>query len=281
MSDAALAPRPPLALRLLAMIATLAALALVAYVVAYWGWRWFGPAPVHVPRAGAADPSAQLAQSDLFGASKGTTTPSAPPAETLRGETRLLGVLAERDGRGHALFRLADGTARLVAVGGKIDADTTLVAVAPDGITVRGSAGERRIALRASAAAATAPAVAAANAAARAADCTPPAGYQGAIVRLNAELLQGLIGQPDSWKSLVEPRDGALVVRDEGGFAAMLGLKRDDRIEQANGIALRTPDDVIGAVLRPLAASQSVRITGTRQGQRRELLLQNTGRCPG
>jgi len=31
-------------------------------------------------------------------------------------------------------------------------------------------------------------------------------------------------------------------VRDESGFAAMLGLKRGDRIAQANGIALTAPE---------------------------------------
>ena len=34
----------------------------------------------------------------------------------------------------------------------------------------------------------------------------------------------------------------------------MLGLKKGDRLEQANGMALASPDDVVGAVLRPLAA---------------------------
>ena len=59
-------------------------------------------------------------------------------------------------------------------------------------------------------------------------------------------------------------------------MAAMLGLKRGDRIEQANGIALTTPDDVIGAVLRPLASNQPVRVAGSRDGQPRELWLRNT-----
>jgi hypothetical protein len=283
MSESPAIARPPFAWRAAAALATLAALALVAIVVADWGWRWFGPAPVHVPRAGPANPAAELAQSGLFGTSSAPASAAAPAAETLRGDVRLLGVFAERDGGGHALFRLPDGSARLVAVGAKIDGDTTLVSVRPDGITVRGAAGERRIALRSTAASASSANVPAAVAAgsARNPECAPPAGYAGAVIRLNAELLQGLIAQPESWKSLVEPRDGALVVRDEGGFAAMLGLKRDDRIEQANGIALRSTDDVVGAVLRPLAASQSVRLAGTRQGQRRELLLQNAGRCPG
>jgi type II secretory pathway component PulC len=85
----------------------------------------------------------------------------------------------------------------------------------------------------------------------------------------------GLIAQPESWRALVEPADGALVVRDDSGFSAMLGLKQGDRIAQANGIALTSPEDIVGAVLRPLASKQTVRITGSRNGRTRELWLRN------
>ena len=88
--------------------------------------------------------------------------------------------------------------------------------------------------------------------------------------------MNGLIAQPDSWRALLEPSTGALLVRDESGFAAMLGLKRGDRIEQANGIALLSADDVVSAVLRPLVSNQPVRLTGSRDGQPRELWLRNT-----
>jgi hypothetical protein len=40
------------------------------------------------------------------------------------------------------------------------------------------------------------------------------------------------------------------------------------------------PDDVVAAVLRPLVANQSVRITGSRDGAPREWLLLNAGTCP-
>src|SRR5437867_12998423 len=106
--------------------------------------------------------------------------------------------------------------------------------------------------------------------------CAPPSGFKGQVVALNAELMNGLIAQPDSWRALLEPSTGALLVRDESGFAAMLGLKRGDRIEQANGIALLSADDVVSAVLRPLVSNQPVRLTGSRDGQPRELWLRNT-----
>jgi hypothetical protein len=271
------AARAPLGIRVLAALATLASIAAMAAVVAYWAWRWFGPVPFHAaPPAG--DDTAALAHSAIFGSAATTVAKGPAAAEALRGDVRLLGVIAEPDGRGRALFRLADGKAKLVATGEKVGDDATLVSVRPDEITIRGAGGERRIALRASAPPAAGKT---ASAVPRNPECAPPPGYTGAIVRLNAELVQGLIAKPESWRSIVEARDGALVVREEGGFAAMLGLRREDRIEVANGIALRVPEDVIGAVLRPLAASQSVRLAGTRAGQRREMLLQNAGRCPG
>ena len=100
------------------------------------------------------------------------------------------------------------------------------------------------------------------------------------MLKLHAELLDGLIAQPDSWRAMFAADNGQLVVREEGGFAAMLGLARGDRLAQANGIALQQPDDVTGAVLRPLAASQPVRIRGSRGAMPREVLMLNAGACP-
>ena len=71
-----------------------------------------------------------------------------------------------------------------------------------------------------------------------------------------------------------------MAVRDDSGFVAMLAMKKGDRLLQANGVPLRAPDDVIGAVLRPLASQQPVRVTGTRDGAPREWLLLNAGSCP-
>jgi S1-C subfamily serine protease len=114
----------------------------------------------------------------------------------------------------------------------------------------------------------------------RTAACAIPRDYRGAVVRLNAELVQGLIGQPQALRAVVDGQDGALVVRDETGLAAMLGLKKGDRVTLANGIALRAPEDVIVSILRPLAANQAVRVQGTRGTEARELLILNAGACP-
>lgn len=263
--------------------ATLAALAALALAIAHWGWELGAPARVRVPAAAPVDPVAALLASGMFAApSAPSSTPAAADAapEVLGGDVRLLGVFAEPQGRGYALFRTASGP-RLVAAGKDIAPGATLVEVRPDGIRVRDGGGERRIDLRSAASRPVAAAAAAGAIKTTAAPnpsrsaCAPPAGFKGDVVVLNAELMGGLIAQPESWSALVEASGGALVVRDDSGFSAMLGLKRGDRIAQANGIALTAPEDIVGAVLRPLAAKQTVRVVGSRDGRTRELWLRN------
>jgi hypothetical protein len=255
-----------------AHLATLIASALLAIVFAYWAWQWFGPPRVHIAPASPADPAATLIASGLFN-SGGLPTAAPDLAPVLSGDARLLGVFAEAGDRGYALFRLPSGP-RLVAAGQEIAPGATLAAVRPDSIDVRETTGLRNIALRAVPAKGVTAAPTSKVTSARIA-CTPPAGFKGLVVALNTELVGGLMAQPESWRALVEPVDGALTVRDESGFAAMLGLKRGDRVAQANGIALTVPEDVIGAVLRPLASNQPVRLIGTRDGQPRELWLRS------
>lgn len=271
------------ALRVAATLATLAALALCAVVVAFWGWRAFGPAPVRIAAATPADPAATILASGLLagpGAAP-AVVPAKADATLATGDTRLLGLFTERDGKGYALFRLPTGP-RLVASGQEIAQGATLVAIHADGVTIRDAGGERRVALRAApppkpiAAAASAPL--AKNV--RSAACAIPAGYKGAVLRLNAELFQGIIAKPASWSALVVPEKGALAVLDESGFGAMLAMKKGDRLEQANGVGLSAPDDVVRAVLKPLAGGEAVRIQGSRGGVAREWLLLNAGSCP-
>ncbi len=274
-----------LALRVAAGAALFAAIGLLAWVLAWWGWRALGPDPVHIPVAAPANPAATILASGLFAAPAAPSAAAAPARDegTLAaGDARLLGVFAERDGRGYALFRLPSGP-RLVAAGAEIAPGAQLLAVRPDGITVRDGGGERRIALRTAGGATPAKPVAApiaAKGSPRNLACTPPAGFRGPVLRLNAELFRGIIAKPESWTALVAPERGGLVVRDDSGFIAMLAMQKGDRLEQANGIALTAPDDVVGAVLKPLAANQAVRVTGARAGAAREWLLLNAGTCP-
>jgi hypothetical protein len=157
-----------------------------------------------------------------------------------------------------------------------------LDAVRPDGIRIRERGTLRDIPLRpgtALPAPGPRPSAAAGAAAPRAA-CALPAGFSGPVYRLNAELLSGMAAQPQSWAALLAPANGALVVRDETGLAAMLGMKAGDRVTQANGIALAAVDDVLTAIVKPLAASQPVRLLGARDGKPREWLFLNAGACP-
>jgi hypothetical protein len=267
-------------------------------VVAYWGWQLFGPAVVRIAPAGPANPAATLIAANLFGgASTPATATVAPGAAVLGGDTRLIGIVAEPGQRGYALFRLPSGP-KLVAQGHEIAPGATLVAVDRDAITVRDGAGERRFVLRGGTGnderttakavpparpAATAARAAASTSIARAnasAACAPPAGFRGAVVRLNTELLGGANADSMQWRTLLAPVSGGLVVREDNGFGAMLGLRAGDRLAQANGIALSVPEDVDSAIVRPLVANQGVRLVGSRDGATQELWLANAA-CAG
>ena len=271
---------------MLAALATLLAGAALACVIAYWGWRLLGPAPIQVPSMGPVNPAATIAAANLFGGA--AAQPSSAGVEPALGaDTKLMGIISETGDRGYALFRLPTG-ARLVAQGDEIVRGATLVSIERDGVTIRDGAGERRYLLRTgagNAGRAAAPTLAAntkmPGAPARAAaTCAPPAGFRGSVVRLNAELLGGVGTESVPWNSLLSPVEGGLVVRSDNGFAAMLGLKIGDRLTQANGIALGAPDDVAAAIVRPLVNNQGVRLIGARDGATQELWLANVA-CAG
>ena len=273
-------------MRILATLATLAAGAALAVVVAYFGWQIFGPPVVHIAAAGPSNPAAALIAANLFGGARDPATTSVAAGDAILGpDTRLLGIIAEDGQRGYALFRLPGG-AKLVTQGQEIAPGVTLVSVQPDAITIRDGAGERRFVLRGAArqdrpaATAAAPARAVTPRNVASAACAPPRDFRGTLVRLNAELLGGIDADSVQWRTLLAPAPGGLVVREDSGFAAMLGLKVGDRIAQANGIALSVPEDVSAAVVRPLVANQGVRLTGSRDGTAHELWLANVA-CAG
>lgn len=274
-------------MRFVAAFATFAAACALALVIAYWGWQLFGPAVVHIPAPAPADPAATIIAANPFHGGEAAPEVSTPADAVLAGDARLLGIIAEPQQKGYALFRLPSGP-KLVAQGEMIATGVTLVSVQPDAITIRDGAGERRLVLRPTATV-TSPSsktpmpsgVADMRArTAATASCAPPAGFRGTVVRLNAELLGGLAGDAAPWRALVASSPGGLVVRDNGGFGAMLGLKSGDQIAQANGIALRVPDDVTSAVIHPLIANQGVRLVGSRDGAKQELWLANVA-CAG
>jgi hypothetical protein len=281
--------RPPWPLRWAGHLATLAALLLLSLVVADWGWRWLGPAPTVVPAAAPAEPwTPAIVAAGIFGSpatappTGGAPAPEASTGAPPAGDTRLLGVFAERDGAGYALFRFADRGPVLVRSGQELSPGVTLDAVLPDRVRIRDRGEMRELLLRAGPARAGAP-VARPQAMTRpapSAACAAPSGFKGGVYRVNAELLTGVAAQPDSWRAILVPAAGALEVRDRTGFAAMLGMRPGDRLAQANGIALASVEDVLAAVVKPLVASQAVRLGGTRDGKPAEWLLLNAGACP-
>ena len=266
--------------RAVAWIATVFAGIALAFTVAHWGWRTFGPAAMPLPPPEAPERwTSAIVAAPIFGRAD---APAAPVAATpLQGETRLLGVFAERDGGGYALFRLPDRGPVLVRAGQDVAKDVRLESVRNDGVRIRDHGEARDIALRVPrAAAASATADRGRPAAARAA-CTAPAGYPGAVYKINAELLTGIASQTDSWKALLVAGEGGLAIRDNSGLSTMLGMRAGDRMTQANGIALVNVDDVLVAFVKPLVANQQVRVAGTRDGKPAEWLFVNAGACPG
>ncbi len=285
-------------LRIVASIATLAAWCALVTVVAWWGWQRFAPAPVQIAAVAPRNPAATIVAANLFAAAGApAATRSSASDATLAGNARLLGIIAEPAKDGYALFSLPGGP-KVVKAGQDITPGARITAITPNTVTVREGASERELRLRPEVGAApdsspgisgatgAAPAATAARASAGGvppasrsgvakASCAAPAGFGGAIVRLNAELLGGLASDTAPWRSLLAATPQGLVVTQESGYSAMLGLKVGDRISQANGIALRSPDDVTSAVLRPLIANQGVRIVGSRNGAPQELWLAN------
>jgi hypothetical protein len=258
------------------VLAWLVALGLLAFTVAHWGWKWFGPAPVTIPvTIPDRDILRRVVDAKLFG-----IAPQATPAgaSASLGDLRLLGVFALRDGSGYALFRTARGPL-IVSIGQEVVTGVRLGTVRPAGVSLIEGGARREMVLR-SATMETRPPVAVAQSA-RPSACTVPAGFAGPIVRLNAELLGGMTGAPDAWKALLEAGPGALIVRDQSGFAGMLGLKNGDRVERANGIPLAIPGDIASTVLQPLTKSQAVWVAGTRDGKPQQWLYLNAGACPG
>ena len=270
--------RPSWRWRFASWLATAAGVLLLGFVIAHWGWRWLAPAPPPTTTPALPEPwTPAIVATSLFGRAAAPAAPGGTAPEAMPGDARLLGVFAEKDGAGYALFRLGDRRPILVKAGGEIAKDVTLVEVRPDGVRIRDRGETRDIELRSRVTVAGTPA---ARSPARIA-CTPPAGYKGPVYRLNAELLTGIASRTESWKALLVPVAGGLAIRDGTGFAAMLGMKTGDRMSQANGIALNGIDDVLVAFVNPLVASQPVHIMGVRDGKPADWLFLNAGACPG
>jgi hypothetical protein len=276
-------------MRVVSALATFVAATVLACVVAYWGWHLFGPSAVRIAPPEPTNAAATIIAANLFGSDTPNSPSAASSGAVLGNDTRLLGIIAEQGHAGYALFRGANGP-KLVARGQEIASGITLVAIDASAVTIRDGAGEHRLMLRAEGAGAERSASRTSSAARSstvpatrrtvAAVCSPPAGFRGAVVKLNTELMSGVGAESVQWNRLLAPINGGLVVREDNGFGAMLGLKVGDVITQANGIALSVPEDVTTAVVRPLTANQGVRLIGARNGVTQELWLANVA-CAG
>ncbi|MDR0250497.1 MAG: hypothetical protein LBI35_04185 [Burkholderiales bacterium] len=255
----------------------------LAVAIAWWAWYAFGPKPVHITPAPIESPTGVLHAAPLFG-----SAPMAPAGKSgdivLEGELRLLGLIAENEGQGYAVFRFGQGV-YIAQAGDDVVGRATLVRIEPNAIVLREPSGaERRVVLRPeeknaekrdeNAMAGKASAIASAAA------CVPT-DFKGGVVRLNTELLQGASMQPEVFYTLLEAKGDGLVVRADNGHAAMLGLRVGDVLQSANSIALTRAEDVGSTILRPLTAGQSVLLKGKRGDQARELLLVNASVCRG
>lgn len=292
-STDASAPRWPW--RALASLATAAAILLLGIVVAHWGWRWLAPVPPALAPPPIAERwSAAIAAAPLFGRAAAPSAGATPAsvADAAPSELRLLGIFAEKNGAGYALFRLRDRGPVLVRAGAEVTNDVTLLEVRRDSVRVRERGATRDIDLRTQASArasgegrpateARASGTATGDSRATLTACAPPPGFKGPVYRLNAELLTGIASRPESWKDVLVPVAGGLSIRDSSGFASMLGMRRGDKMTQANGIALNGVDDVLVAFVNPLVASQPVHVAGVRNGKPADWLFVNAGACPG
>ena len=117
-----------------ASLATLAALALLGVVLAYWGWAWLAPSPV--PRAPAALESAGLASSagSLF-----RTLKEGASAAAASGSIRLVGIIAASGGGaairpGQAILRLDAKKTVAVLQGAEVEPGVKLAEVHVDHI---------------------------------------------------------------------------------------------------------------------------------------------------
>jgi hypothetical protein len=116
----------------------LGAVALAA-VAAWWGWYALGPKPVHIMPAPIESPTTVLRAAPLFG-----SAPVAPTGKSeavvLEGELRLLGLIAENEGQGYAVFRFGQGV-YIAQVGDEVAGRMTLTRIEPNAIILRESSG--------------------------------------------------------------------------------------------------------------------------------------------
>ena len=203
-------------------------------------------------------------------------------AAPLQGDARLLGVFAERDGEGYALFRSPDRGPLLVRGGQDIaqgrDARSRCAATACAFATTARCARSRCATAGRASTGAGAPTATRASAAPRAA-CAPPAGFKGPSSGSTPSCWPASTRSRTAGRRCSSPDNGGLAVRDDSGFAAMLGMSaRRSHRRRPTASRWQRPTTSLVAVVRPLVASQPVRVAGTRDGKPARVAVRQRGR---
>jgi general secretion pathway protein C len=133
--------RPDLAQTAVVSLATVAVLALMGWVLAYWTWEWFSPqTEVRVEPATVPTGRAEAA-SGLFGRLQQQVVPM---ASTIR----LIGVIASSgSSAGYALLRYAEQPVRTVREGDEISPGIRLAEVHPEKIVINRGGIQETVAL--------------------------------------------------------------------------------------------------------------------------------------
>jgi len=260
----------------LARLLVAASLALLCWVLAYWFWHWSAPSPapraLSIPEA----PAAVVAESGIFGRGETPASAVAGATEPSAGtQPRLIGVLAEAEGRGWALLKLSQGGVKLLREGQEVEPGVRLEKVLPATVEISGPGGRKTLGLRAP----ESPRIALAQKSAAAGACPLSGDEKKRAYFVRPELLPGLAQSLDTARRLFRQEGGAWVVNQSDPALAALGLAAGDRIEKSNGVALHTEDLLRSAIVEPVMQSRTLRLTGTREGKPREWIYVNAALC--
>jgi general secretion pathway protein C len=126
-----------------ASLATLAALAFLGVVLAYWGWAWLAPPAIaRAPAAASVEMGSAKSTGNLFGTAKRGGVSAAS------GAVRLMGVVAASAGQlGHAVLRLDAKRTVAVRQGEDIEPGLRLAEVHVDRIVLERNGARETLAL--------------------------------------------------------------------------------------------------------------------------------------
>jgi hypothetical protein len=260
----------------------LCALAVFAWVAAYWIWRAAEPSVAPALVQQDTDWSARILSGSALGFTRAEPALTQQPtiSSAVEGRIRLMGIAREPGDHGQkasqALFKIDNKRILWLRVGEELEPGNTLAAVDADGVRLLRDGKEIRLPLRergqsAARTKSAAPSTNVAKApspAANACKLAPEQRTRAYVLR--PEIVDGVMRERSGWTDLFKSAADGLLVQNPGGTGAMLGLYSNDILSKADGAQLSGPDDVLRLILQPLARNESVIVTGWRGGQSRE-----------